>query len=76
MPVFDRSPKTLPTETYVVVADVQNLHIAGRKVLAGDEIDLSAPVAAHWLTEGVLALKPAPKASKTTDSAKTTDGAA
>ncbi|MBB4199054.1 hypothetical protein CCR94_16290 [Rhodoblastus sphagnicola] len=63
MPFFDRTPKTLPTQTYVVVADVENLHIAGRKVLKGNEITISAPVAAHWLSEGVIALKAAASAA-------------
>jgi len=57
MPVLDRSPKALPTEVYVVIEEVQNLHIAGRKVRKGDEITLSAPLADHWLNEGVIKLK-------------------
>lgn len=58
----------MPTADYVVIANVENLHISGRKVLKGDTIALSAAAAAHWLSEGVIKLaaaETAPAAAKT-----------
>jgi len=43
-----------PASDYVVAVDVQNLHIAGRKVAKGDILSLTAMQAAHWVSEGVL----------------------
>jgi len=80
MAVSTRRP--LPTELYSVIAEVANVHIAGRKVLHGDEIALSAPVAEHWVNEGVIKLKSAleaeaaAKTSGKSSKTATTDGAA
>lgn len=81
MPVLDRTPKTLSTETYVVVAEVQNLHIAGCKVATGDEISLNAAQARHWLDEQVIMTKADADAAKAAAAkpakkAGATDGAA
>lgn len=65
-PRFAKTPAA--TANYVVIAEVQNLHISGRKVLKGDTIALTAAAAAHWLSEGVIELAPAasaPAAAKT-----------
>lgn len=55
-PRFAKAPAA--TANYVVIAEVQNLHLAGRKVLKGDTIALTAAAAAHWLSEGVIELAP------------------
>lgn len=62
--IVSRTPKAAPpTSDYVVAVEVQNLHIAGRKVTKGDILALSQKQAAHWLSEGVLkAASPAPAA--------------
>jgi hypothetical protein len=53
--ILNRASKApLPKAAYTVEVDVQNLHIAGRKVAKGDTLSLTAPEAAHWLAEGVL----------------------
>lgn len=60
--IRNRFPKTTtaPKADYVVAVEVQNLHIAGRKVAKDDVLSLTAAQAAHWLSEGVLQPAPAP----------------
>ena len=68
--VLSRAPKpTPPTADYVVAVDVQNLHIAGRKVAKGEACavvesvkaasDIYAPVAGE-IVEGNAALADSP----------------
>lgn len=54
MPPISRIPAPAPKISYTVVAEVQNLHIGGRKVAKGDTLEIPQAVAAHWLAEGVL----------------------
>jgi hypothetical protein len=62
--ILNRAPKpAAPKSKFVVIAEVQNVHIAGRKVLKGDTIDLSEAEAAHWLVEGVIERAPAEPAN-------------
>ncbi|MGO8738627.1 hypothetical protein [Rhodoblastus sp.] len=66
MPVIQRrsGPKpNLPTADYVVVGNVKNVHIAGRKVEKGDVIALNAPQAKFWLMHGTIVAKPAASAA-------------
>jgi hypothetical protein len=53
--ILNRTSKpTLPKSDYTIVVDVQNLHIAGRKVAKGHTLSLTAAEASHWVAEGVL----------------------
>jgi hypothetical protein len=58
--ILNRASKpALPKAGYTVEVNVQNLHIAGRKVAKGDTLSLTAPEASHWVAEGVIKAKDA-----------------
>lgn len=63
--IVNRASKpALPKSDYTVEVDVQNLHIAGRKVAKGDTLSLTAPEANHWIAEGVIKAKDAATSSE------------